>query len=175
MELKSYILDESAVSRALKRIAFQIAEKNKGYDDVVFVGILRRGLPLAARVAAFVREMEGIDVPLGQVDISAYRDDEKRNGGADGTEIPFDIEGKTVVLFDDVLHTGRTVRAAIDALFAVGRPQIIQLAVLVDRGHRELPIRADYVGKNIPTSSSENVVVSVPEIDGETSVAIYSI
>lgn len=176
MEHKSNIMDEAAVMRAIKRISFEIEEKNKGFDDVCFVGIRRRGVSLARMLALFIENNEGIRVPVGSVDITMYRDDldgEAYSNPSSGADVPFDINGKNIVLVDDVIFTGRTVRAAIDAVFAMGRPSLIQLAVLVDRGHRELPIRPDYVGKNIPTSSAEEVKVSVPEFDGETRVDIY--
>lgn len=176
MELKSAIMDESAIRRALKRISFEIEEKNKGFENVCLVGIRRRGYSLAEMIAQCIMDTENVSVPVGSVDIAMYRDDKKkaviRDLRPDAT-IPFNINGVNVIIVDDVIHTGRTVRAAIDAIFSMGRPSSIQLAVLVDRGHRELPIRPDYVGKNIPTSSSEKVKVNVPEFDGETSVAIY--
>ncbi len=176
MELKSCIMDKPAVCRALKRISFEIAEKNKGYDNVCFIGIRRRGLPLAKMIAEFAKFNEGANIPIGSVDIAMYRDDlSKKNIDLKikGSDIEFDINGKTVILVDDVIYTGRTARAAIDAVFSFGRPASIQLAVLIDRGHRELPIRPDYVGKNIPTSTSEVIKVCTPEFDGETSVSIY--
>lgn len=175
MELKSAIMDESAVKRALKRISFEIEEKNKGFDKVCLVGIRRRGVSLADMIADFIRQNENISVPVGSLDITMYRDDIEITSNTDylpDAFIPFDITGMHVIIVDDVICTGRTVRAAIDGLFSMGRPSSIQLAVLVDRGHRELPIRPDYVGKNIPTSSSETVIVKVDEFDGELSVAI---
>ncbi len=177
MNLKSEIMDASAVARAIKRISFEIEEKNKGFSDVLLVGIRRRGETLAKMIADCVRNNEGIQIPVGAVDITKYRDDltcEQMKNCFENSHIPFDINNKTVILVDDVVHTGRTVRAAIEALFSVGRPSYVQLAVLVDRGHRELPIRPDYVGKNIPTSSSEIVLVKVSEFDGETGVGIYT-
>ncbi len=176
MEIKSLILDESSVKRAIKRISFEIEEKNKGFDSVCLVGIRRRGVSLANMIAGYIKENEDYTVPVGSVDISKHRDDISRDRADDtvsDTHLPFSIDAKKVIIVDDVIHTGRTVRAAIDALFSLGRPSSIQLAVLVDRGHRELPIRPDYVGKNIPTSSSETVKVNVPEFDSETSVLIY--
>lgn len=176
MKLKSAIMDESAVNRALKRISFEIEEKNKGFADVCLIGIRRRGVSIANLVSEFIKQNEGIDILVGSVDITQYRDDKKYEGDGsvkNSADIPFDINGKKCIIFDDVINTGRTVRAAIDAIFAIGRPSVIQLAVLIDRGHRELPIRPDYVGKNIPTSKEETVMVKVPEFDGELSVAIY--
>lgn len=176
MELKSLILDASSVKRAIKRISFEIEEKNKGFDSVCLVGIMRRGVSLANMIADCIKDNENVTIPVGTVDIAKHRDDISRDSAADivsDTYLPFGIDKKKVIIVDDVIHTGRTVRAAIDALFSLGRPSSIQLAVLVDRGHRELPIRPDYVGKNIPTSSSETVKVNVPEFDGETSVLIY--
>lgn len=176
MELKSAIMDESAVKRALKRISFEIEEKNKGFEKVCFIGVRRRGVSLAKMIAECIMQNEHTAVPVGSVDITMYRDDNKHKKTDEcipDASIPFDITDINVIIVDDVIHTGRTVRAAIDALFSMGRPSSIQLAVLVDRGHRELPIRPDYVGKNIPTSSSETVKVNVEEFDGEISVAIY--
>lgn len=176
MKLKSNIMDEAAVMRAVKRIAFEIEEKNKGFENVCLIGIHRRGVSLANMIAAFIKKNENIDLPVGSVDITMYRDDRLKNDSeipTDKQSIDFDINGKSVILVDDVIYTGRTVRAAIDAVFCFGRPSRIQLAVLIDRGHRELPIRPDYIGKNIPTSSAEEVKVSVPEYDGETRADIY--
>lgn len=176
MELKSKLMDESAVKRALKRISFEIEEKNKGFSNVCLIGIKRRGVSLAQMIADFVRQNENITLPVGSVDIAGYRDDRAEKNDLEtcgDAEVDFDITGKDVILVDDVIHKGRTVRAAIDAVLSLGRPSTIQLAVLIDRGHRELPIRPDYVGKNIPTSSAETVIVKVPEFDGETGVEIY--
>ncbi len=169
------IMDESAVLRAITRISHEIIEKNKGVENLVLMGIQRRGVPLARRIAAKIKEVENTDIPVGILDITLYRDDLSllnEHPVINGTEINFDIANKKVVLVDDVIYTGRTVRAAIDALMDINRPQMIQLAVVIDRGHRELPIRADYVGKNVPTSRSEIVHVNVKEIDGENSVTI---
>lgn len=166
--LKSTILDGEGIRRALTRIAHEIVERNKGTDNLALIGIRRRGVPLAQRIQDNVEEFEGVKLPLGVLDITLYRDDLTTIGSypiVHSTAVPFDITGKTVILVDDVLYTGRTVRAALDALIDLGRPQAIQLAVLVDRGHRELPIRADYVGKNLPTSSREVVAVRVTEFD----------
>lgn len=174
-QVKATIMDPEGVRRALFRIAHEIIERNQGVEDLVLVGIRRRGVPLAGRLQAIIREIEGREVPMGVLDITLYRDDlasRLEQPLVRGTEIPFSIQRRTVVLVDDVLYTGRTVRAALDALMDLGRPQQIQLAVLVDRGHRELPVRADYVGKNVPTSRREEVSVRLDEIDGEDLVVI---
>ena len=168
--IKSRILDEAAVGRALMRITHEILERNHGTDNLCLVGIHTRGVPLAGRIANNIRCIEGRAVPVGSLDITLYRDDLTALGDTPvvhGSDIPFSIEGKTIILVDDVLFTGRTVRAAIEALFRLGRPDAIRLAVMVDRGHRELPIRADYVGKNVPTSLSELISVKTVEYDGE--------
>ncbi len=172
---KALIMDSLALERALKRIAHEIIEKNKGAQDVALIGIHRRGVPIAKRIAAYILEFEGVEVDIGSLDITFYRDDLSLLADhpiIKGTDIAFDINKKTIVLCDDVLYTGRTVRAALDAMMDMGRPNYIQLAVIVDRGHRELPIRADYIGKNIPTSNSEIVEVRVKEFDGVDNVAI---
>ena len=166
-------MDEAALNRALMRISHEIAEKNKGVDNLLLVGIRRRGEPIARRIQANVEKIEGVTVPSGSIDIRFYRDDLtalSESPQVRRTELPFDVTDRDVVLVDDVLYTGRTARAAIEAVFSCGRPRSIQFAVLVDRGHRELPIRADFVGKNIPTSRSELVEVRLPEYDGETGV-----
>lgn len=178
--LKARVMDEQAVGRALTRIAHEILERNGGCRDVCLVGIRRRGEPLARIIAQRIAQIEGDGVPVGVLDITLYRDDLSPAGESDTptlnkTDVPFPIAGKKIVLVDDVLYTGRTARAAIDALFALGRPAQIQLAILVDRGHRELPIRADFVGKNLPTARSEIVAVKVPPVDGETAVEIWTI
>jgi pyrimidine operon attenuation protein/uracil phosphoribosyltransferase len=163
------------VRRAVIRISHEIVEKQAGTEGLVLVGIQRRGVPLAHRVAAAIRDHEGTEVPVGALDITFYRDDLSlvaQQPVVKGTAIPFDLNGRTVVLVDDVLYTGRTIRAAMDALIDFGRPQAIRLAVLVDRGHRELPIRADHVGKNVPTSREEIVKVMLEDIDGEDAVEI---
>jgi len=178
LKFKSLIVDEAAVNRALKRIAFEIIERNKGTDDLCLVGICRRGVPLAERIAENVRQNEGASVPVGKLDITLYRDDLAENTAEpvlNSTDINFPVTGKNIVLVDDVLYTGRTARAAIDALIRLGRPATVQLAVLIDRGHREFPIRADYVGKNIPTSKSELIAVKVPEFDGDLGVELLEI
>ncbi|ACK42850.1 MULTISPECIES: bifunctional pyr operon transcriptional regulator/uracil phosphoribosyltransferase PyrR [Dictyoglomus] len=172
---KAKIMDKEAIKRALRRIAHEIVERNKGISNVVLIGIRRRGVPLAQRLQQFLKEIEDIEVPVGSLDITLYRDDlnlrlEQPKVGK--TEIDFPIENKDVILVDDVLYTGRTVRSALDALMDIGRPKTVQLAVLVDRGHRELPIRADYVGKNVPTSRKEQIEVRLEEIDGVDEVVI---
>lgn len=176
MKLKSVIMDEAAVRRSMTRITHEIIEKNSGVSDLVLLGIHRRGMPLAAMLQENISRFENVTVPIGSIDISLYRDDLTELSDTPeegGSEIPCDITGKTVILVDDVIYTGRTVRAAIEAVFHFGRPKSIQLAVLIDRGHRELPIRADYVGKNIPTSHTEVVSVMVDEYDGQTGVCLY--
>lgn len=178
MRQKAQIMDESAMKRALMRISHEIVEKNKGAGNLLFVGILRRGEPLACRVQENVFHIEGIRVPCESVDIRFYRDDlstVSENPEVRKASLTFDVNGRDVILFDDVLYTGRTARAAIEAIFCCGRPKSIQLAILVDRGHRELPIRADYVGKNLPTSRSELVEVRLPEYDGETGVFLMDL
>ena len=174
-------MDEITLGRTMMRIAHEIVEKNRGTDGLVLVGVHRRGAPLAAMLQRNIARIEGVEVPCGTLDIRYYRDDAKnpRHSRADtdapvvdGADFPFDVVDKTVVLVDDVLFTGRTVRAAIEAVFAAGRPRSIQLAILIDRGHRELPIRADYVGKSIPTSLQETVAVRLPEYDGVTAVEL---
>jgi len=165
---KAEIMDESSIMRAVTRIAHEIIEKNKGVEDVILIGIQRRGVPLARLIAAKINEVEGKEVPVGILDITFYRDDLStlaEHPVINGTEINFPITDKIIVLVDDVLYTGRTVRSAIDAIMDIGRPKMIQLAILIDRGHRELPIRADYVGKNVPTSKSEVVNVKLMAID----------
>lgn len=175
MKRQVQLLDDKGINRALTRIAHEILEKNKGAKDVVLVGIKTRGVPLANRLAEKIKMIEGKEVATGIVDITLYRDDltkEQVDPVIHGSTIETDINNKTVILVDDVLYTGRTTRAALDALVDIGRPMVIQLAVLVDRGHRELPIRADYVGKNVPTSKSEIIKVHLEEVDGENSVII---
>lgn len=170
---KAEIMDEKSIMRAIARITYEIVERNHGASDLCIIGIKRRGAALAKMIAKKIEEVEGTKASLGFLDITPYRDDlENKAGICEASEIPFDLTGKKVVLVDDVLYTGRTVRAAIDAIMDKGRPTILQLAVLVDRGHRELPIRADFVGKNVPTSRNESVAVLVTEFDGENRVAI---
>lgn len=176
MDKKTTVLDESAMNRALTRIAHEILERNKGGEHIVLVGIKTRGMPLAKRLQEKIKQIESITVPFGELDITLYRDDlQKESADAEVISATIDVElvNKTVILVDDVLYTGRTVRAAMDAIMDIGRPAQIQLAVLVDRGHRELPIRADYVGKNIPTSTKEVIVVRLHEIDELDEVGIY--
>ncbi|GAA0723881.1 bifunctional pyr operon transcriptional regulator/uracil phosphoribosyltransferase PyrR [Clostridium malenominatum] len=178
MKLKASILDDKSVGRALTRVSHEIIEKNKGVEDIVLIGVKRRGYPIAERIAEKIEEFEGIKIPVGSVDITLYRDDLTTIGEQPRVReqnIGVEVKDKTVIIVDDVIYTGRTVRAAIDAVFSGGRPKMIQLAVLVDRGHRELPIRPDYVGKNIPTSKGEMVSVEVKEIDGMDSVKIYEV
>ncbi len=175
MVFKYRIMDKQGVERALRRMSHEIIERTGGCRDVLLMGIRRRGVPLANIISANIKTFEGIDVPVYTLDITLYRDDiavsdeplvHIENEG-------YDVTGKRVILVDDVLYTGRTVRAALDAIMRMGRPSAIQLAVLIDRGHRELPIRGDYVGKNVPTSKTELISVSVPEFDGDTSVCLY--
>lgn len=169
------ILDQEGVERALIRIAHEILERNKGIDHLAIVGIRTRGAILAGRFQEKIREIENQTIPLGVLDITLYRDDLSEIGAQPqvrGTEIDFDLNAKKVILVDDVLFTGRTIRCALDALIDYGRPSSIQLATLIDRGHRELPIRADYVGKNIPTSMEEEVVVRLKEVDGKDEVIV---
>ncbi|MXQ48486.1 bifunctional pyr operon transcriptional regulator/uracil phosphoribosyltransferase PyrR [Streptococcus pneumoniae] len=164
------IIDEVTMKRAVTRITYEIIERNKNLDNIVLAGIKTRGVHLARRIQERLQQLEGLEIPLGQLDIKPFRDDMKVE--EDTTEMPVDITDKDVILVDDVLYTGRTIRAAIDNLVSLGRPARVSLAVLIDRGHRELPIRADYVGKNIPTSSIEEIVVEVTEVDGRDSVSI---
>jgi pyrimidine operon attenuation protein/uracil phosphoribosyltransferase len=176
VKVKSILLDDKAIQRALIRISHEIIEKNKGAQDIVLVGIKRRGEPLAQRLAQLMEQFEGVKVPIGSVDITLYRDDLSTLSdmpSINSKELGIQVNDKKVIIVDDVLYTGRTARAAIDAIFDNGRPKVIQLAVLIDRGHRELPIRADYVGKNIPTSKNELISVELTEIDHHDSVKIY--
>ena len=173
--IKSELMDEAAVRRSLARMTHEIIEKNKGAEKLCLVGIRRRGLPLAQLLASNILRFEGISVPVGSVDVTLYRDDLTETAEipeASAVQIPVDVTKYTVILVDDVIYTGRTARAAIDAVFSRGRPPVIQLAVLIDRGHRELPIRPDFVGKNIPTSRDEIVSVMTDEFDGMTAVRI---
>ena len=175
---KTSIMDADGIRRALIRIAHEITEKNKGVENVALVGIRTRGVPLAARIAEEIQKIENVKVPTGSLDITLYRDDLTTMGYnpvIHGTEIDFDVTGKHIVLVDDVLYTGRTIRAALDAIIDMGRPSSIQLAVLIDRGHRELPIRADYAGKNVPTSRKETVEVALQEEGKEDEVILGEI
>ena len=175
MKEKAQLMDEKAIGRAITRISHEIIERNKGIEDVVLVGIKTRGVPIADRIGKKIQQIEGASVNTGEVDITLYRDDLKKidvDPVINGSNVQFSIDDKIVILVDDVLYTGRTVRSALDAIIDIGRPKAIQLAVLVDRVHRELPIRADYVGKNVPTSKGEIISVKLSEIDGEDSVTI---
>jgi pyrimidine operon attenuation protein/uracil phosphoribosyltransferase len=174
LQVKAQVMSPDDMRRALVRIAHEIVERNKGTDDLVIVGIRTRGAPLADRIARSIAEFEGVDLPSGALDVSLYRDDVALRGprNLESTTVGGDIDGRVVVLVDDVLYTGRTIRAAFEAILDLGRPRAIRLAVLVDRGHRELPIRADFVGKNLPTSAEEVVRVQVEEIDGNDAVVI---
>ncbi len=167
MSIKAKLMDNGAMDRALTRLSHEIVEKNGGVENVVLIGIKTRGVPLAYRVAEKIKKAYDIALPVGILDTSLYRDDRENS-----TNIPFEVANKNVVLVDDVLYTGRTVRAAIEAIIKLGRPSIIELAVMVDRGHRELPIRPDFIGKNVPTSKLENIKVNLMEIDGEDSVLL---
>lgn len=178
MKLKSQIMDDAAIRRALMRISHEITEKNKGVENLRLVGILRRGVPISRIICSSILAIENCSVPCGSLDIGFYRDDLSslaENPLVRHAELPFDVNDRDIVLVDDVLFTGRTARAAIEAVISCGRPRSIQLAVLIDRGHRELPIRADYVGKNIPTSRSEMIEVRLPEYDGETGVFLMDL
>ena len=173
------LLTSREIERALARIAHEIVEKNKGAEGVVLIGMRTRGVPLAKRIAEIIEGFEGIPIPLGALDIGLYRDDispsELKPANQSRTDIPTGIADKQVILVDDVLYTGRSIRAAMDALMDLGRPKAIQLAVLIDRGHRELPIRADYVGKNIPSSQDEEIQVQLAEVDGVDKVVIVNL
>ena len=172
---KRTLMDSDAVSRAITRMAFEIIEKNKGTENLYLVGVQRRGVILAERIAAKIREIEGTEIEMGVLDITFYRDDLSmlsEHPTLSDTNISFPVTNSKIVLIDDVLYTGRTVRAAIDAIMDLGRPKNIQLAILIDRGHRELPIRADYVGKNIPTSADEIIAVNLTETDGNDNIEI---
>lgn len=171
------ILDEVALNRALTRISYEIIERNKGIDNVILAGIKTRGVYIAKRIASKISEIEGQDIPVGELDITLYRDDrhfpeEVEDPEVKGQIFPVSVKGKVVILVDDVIYTGRTIRAAMDAVIDLGRPEKIMVASLTDRGHREIPIKADYIGKNIPTSKSEQVKVSMKEIDGKDAVEI---
>lgn len=178
MNLKATLLDDKSIERTLTRISHEIIEKNKGVEDIILLGIRRRGFPLAQRIAKAIEKIEGISIPVGSVDVTFYRDDLTALGEQPvlkDKDLGVEVNKKKVILIDDVIYTGRTARAAIDAVIDHGRPMTIQLAVLIDRGHRELPIRADYVGKNIPTAKNEIVSVEITEVDGSDSVKIYEL
>ena len=171
------VLDAKTIQRALVRIAHEIVEKNKGAENMAVIGIQNRGAYLAERLAKLIEQIEGVEIPLGLMDITLYRDDVQTKLDqplVQKTDILFDVVDKTIILVDDVLYTGRTVRAALDQIIDFGRPRSIQFAVLIDRGHRELPIRADYVGKNIPTAKDDRVKLKIKEVDGEDSVSVVS-
>ena len=175
MSTTSEVIDEQAFQKAVVRLAHEILERNKNVETIALVGIRTRGEFLANRLGRVIREIAKKDVPLGMLDITLYRDDLQirlDNPELKGTEIQFDVTGKNIVLVDDVLYTGRTIRAALDALMDMGRPSTIQLAVMVDRGHRELPVRADFVGKNVPTADDEEIKVLMKEVDGKDAVVI---
>lgn len=178
MVFKAKLLSESDIERTLIRISHQIIEKNHGVDNICLIGIKTRGIPLAKRIAANIKNIEGVDLPVGELDITLYRDDLTRYSEIptiNETNVDFSIEGKTVVLVDDVIFTGRTARAALDAVMKLGRPSKVQLCELIDRGHTELPIKANYVGKNIPTSKNEVIAVKLSESDDENSVLLFEI
>ncbi len=173
MKTKAFIMDEKSVTRALTRISHEIIERNKGIENLVVIGIKSRGIPMAKRIISIIKDIEGESVPYYSLDISMYRDDVNNVDSINiNKEKDMDVKDKVVILVDDVLFTGRTVRAAMDAIIDQGRPKKIELAVLIDRGHRELPIRADFVGKNVPTSRSERVTVHIEELDGLNQVLI---
>ena len=177
MGIKAKLMDTGAMDRALTRLSHEIVERNGGVENVVLIGIKTRGVPLANRVAEKIKKAYDVTIPVGILDTSRYRDDRENIIALikDDTNITFEVASKNVVLVDDVLYTGRTVRAAIEAIIKLGRPSIIELAVMVDRGHRELPIRPDFVGKNVPTSKIENIKVNLTEIDGEDSVLLLDL
>lgn len=171
------VVDQVTMKRALTRITYEIIERNQSIEEIVLVGIKTRGIYIAARIAERLKQLENIEVPVGELDITLYRDDKKeiaQEPELHSSDIPVSLEGKEVILIDDVLYTGRTIRAAMDAVMDFGRPRKISLAVLVDRGHRELPIRADYVGKNIPTSKKEEILVEMQELDGQDRIMILN-
>ena len=176
--IKAELMDEVAMGRAIKRIAHEIIERNKGTENLMLIGVQRRGVPLAQRIGAFIMQEENVQLPVGTLDITFYRDDLRQlmeHPQVAATDVPANVNGMNVVLVDDVLYTGRTARCAMDAIMDMGRASTIQLAVLIDRGHRELPIRADYVGKNVPSSAEENVRLFLEETDGKSQVEILEI
>ena len=175
-KLKANIMDKQAMERALRRVAHEIIENNRGVEGIKLVGIQRRGVMLAKILRQMIKEVEGVELPMGVLDITFYRDDLsllQEHPVVNATDLPFQVQDAKIIMVDDVLYTGRTARAAMDAICDMGRPALIQLAVMVDRGHRELPIRADYVGKNLPTAKAEMVGVNVPEIDGQLNIVLY--
>lgn len=177
MEFKTALFDENMLQRVIRRISHEIVEKNDTVEDICLIGIKTRGVPLAQRISKCIYDIENITIPVGMLDITQHRDDisdKSPDYTTTVSDISFDVTNKNVILVDDVIHTGRTVRAALDAIMSFGRPARIQLAAIVDRGHRELPIRADFVGKNIPTSKSEVIRVSLKEIDGKDIIELYS-
>ncbi len=177
MEFKTALFDENMLQRVIRRISHEIVEKNATVEDICLIGIKTRGVPLAKRISKCIYDIENISIPVGMLDITQHRDDisvKSPDYTTTVSDISFDVTNKNVILVDDVIHTGRTVRAALDAIMSFGRPARIQLAAIVDRGHRELPIRADFVGKNIPTSKSEIIRVSLKEIDGKDIIELYS-
>ncbi len=176
MREKAQIMDAQAMQRALMRIAHEIIEHNKGVDNVALIGIHRRGVPLARQLQACIKQIEGVELPLGVLDITYYRDDLSmlsEHPQVKSTDVPFTVTGKDIIMVDDVLFTGRTARAAMEAIIDMGRVNTLQFVALIDRGHRELPVRADYVGKNVPTSKSELIAVMVDEFDGVNRVALF--
>ena len=176
LELKAEIMDGQSMQRALRRVAHEIIENNRGVEGLTLVGIQRRGVSLARMLQKLIEEVEGVRLPMGVLDITFYRDDLsllQEHPVVNATDLPFQVQDAKIIMVDDVLYTGRTARAAMDAICDMGRPALIQLAVMVDRGHRELPIRADFVGKNVPTSSGERIGVMMQEIDGGDGVALY--
>lgn len=175
MEIKAQLMDESAMMRSLRRMTHEIIERNRGGENIMLIGVRRRGVPLAKTLAENISRFEGVNIPVGYVDVALYRDDLSEISELPSSSdccFPDEVRDKTVILVDDVIYTGRTVRAAIEAVFSKGRPRAIQLAVLIDRGHRELPIKPDYIGKNVPTSHNEIVCVKVLEFDGENCVML---
>lgn len=170
---KIILMTEKEMERAMKRIAHEIIEGNNGVENLKLVGIRRRGVPIAKNIASLIRDIEGVEIPVGNLDITLYRDDLSQispQPELKGSEMPFEIDGAHLVIVDDVIYTGRTARAALDAIMDIGRPAMIKLAILIDRGHRELPIRGDYIGKNVPTARTERIAVYMKEVDGENSV-----
>lgn len=175
MSESAVLMDEAQIQRAITRISHEIVERNQGLDNVCLIGIQRRGVPIASRIRDNLEQIEGVKVPMGILDITFYRDDLSTLSAhpvVNGTHIPFDVNDKKIILVDDVLFTGRTIRSAMENVFDMGRPSLIQLAILIDRGHRQLPFRADYVGKNVPTALSEQIDVELKEVDGRDIVLL---